>query len=256
MISTKKTAEIEDKHMYTNRQTAIKDSKMKITSSKVMRWSGLAAMVSGLIYVAIQPIHPADILSSVTTTTWAIVHYLSLTMDFLGLLGVAGLYARQVNKAGWLGLAGYLLFSLFYALSLAFHFLEAFISPALTIEAPKFVAGLLGMVTGTASEVSLGAIPILYGLLGVAYLLGGMLFGIATFRAGILSRWASGLLALGAALTLAGAVVPHPYDRTFAVPVGLALAWLGYALFSERKEDASESLLDQRITKPEPGKVA
>ncbi len=192
MISTKKTAGIEDKHMNTNRQTAIKESKMKITSSNVIRWSGLAAMASGLIYVAIQPIHPTDILSSVTTTQWAIVHYLSLTMDFLGLLGMAGLYARQVEKSSWLGLAGYLLFSLFYALALAFHFLEAFISPALATEAPKFVAGLLGMVTGTPSEVSLGAIPAGYGLLGVTYLLGGVLFGIATFRAGILPRWAGG----------------------------------------------------------------
>lgn len=239
MISTKKTAGIEDRHINTNRQTAITNSKMKITSLKVIRWSGLAAMVSGLIYVAIQPIHPTDILSSVTTTQWAIVHYLSLTMDFLGLLGMAGLYTRQVNKVGWLGLTGYLVFSLFYALALAFHFLEAFISPALATEAPKFVAGLLGMVTGTPSEVSLGAIPTGYGLLGIAYLLGGVLFGIATFRAGILPRWAGGLLAIGAALTLAGAVVPHPFDRIFAVPVGLALAWLGYALWSERREQVS-----------------
>jgi len=239
MISTKKTAGIEDRHINTNRQTVIKESNMKITSSKVICWSGLAAMASGLIYVAIQPIHPTDILSSVTTTQWAIVHYLSLTMDFLGLLGMAGLFAKQVNKVGWLGLAGYLLFSLFYALALAFHFVEAFISPLLATEAPKFVAGLLGMVTGTPSEVSLGAIPMVYGLLGVAYLLGGVLFGIATFRAGILPRWAGALLAIGAALTLAGVVVPHPFDRIFAVPVGLALARLGYALWSEPREQAS-----------------
>lgn len=223
-----------------NRQAASKESKTKMTNSKAIRWLGLAAMGSGLIYVAIQPIHPTDIISSVTTNQWAIVHYLSLTMDFLGLLGMAGLYARQVNKVGWLGIAGYVLFSLFYALALAFHFLEAFISPVLATEAPKFVAGLLGMVTGIPSEVSLGAIPIAYGLLGVAYMLGGVLFGIATFRAGILPRWAGGLLAIGAALTLAGALVPHPFDRIFAVPVGLAMAWLGYTLWSERREQALE----------------
>lgn len=256
MISTKKTAGIEGKHMNTNRQTVLKKNKMKITASKAIRWSGLAAMVSGLIYVSIQPIHPTDILSSVTTTQWSIVHYLSLIMDFLGLFGIAGLYARQVEKANWLGLAGYLLFSLFYVLSLAFHFTEAFISPVLATEAPKFVAGLLGMVTGTPSEVSLGSIPTVYGLLGVAYMLGGLLFGIATFRAGILPRWAGGLLAIGAALTLAGAFVPHPFDRIFAVPVGLALAWLGYSLFSERREETSEVLLDQRIAEPELSKVA
>ena len=39
---------------------------------------------------------------------------------------------------------------------------------------------------------------------------------------------------------LASPVVAHPFDRIFAVPVGLALAWLGYALWSERREPAAE----------------
>jgi len=246
MISTNKTAEIKDKHMNTNRQTAIKENKMKITSSKVIRWSGLAAMVSGLIYVAIQPFHPEDILSSVTTSSWAIVHYLSLIMDILGLLGIAGLYARQVNKAGWLGLVGYLLFSGFWAFSVALHFIEAFISPVVVNVAPKFVEGLLGMVTGNASEINLGALPTVFDLLIglVGYVIGGILFGIATFRASVLPRWAGGLLALGTLMpVLLSSVVHHPFDRLFAVPVGLALAWLGYALFSERQEPVSEVAL-------------
>src|SRR4051812_11728647 len=114
MISTKQTATIEgDKPMNTNRQAAIKESKMKITTSKVIRWAGLAPMGAGILYIAIQPIHPLDVFSSVTTAQWAIVHYLSIVMDILGMLGIAGLYARQVEKSGWLGLSGYLLFSLF-----------------------------------------------------------------------------------------------------------------------------------------------
>ena len=230
--------------MNINSKTAIKESKMKITSSKVIRWSGLAAMGTGIIYIAIQAIHPLDVLSSVTTTRWAVVHYLSLVMDLLGLFGVAGLYARQVEKSGWLGLAGYLLFSLFWAFDVAFHFIEAFVEPVVATEAPKFVAGLLGMVNGVSSQVSLGAIPGVYSLDGIlGYVLGGLLFGIATFRANVLPRWAGGLLALGVILPpLLSSVVPHPYDRIFAVPVGLALAWLGYALFSERRAPTSESL--------------
>ena len=72
------------------------------------------------------------------------------------------------------------------------------------------------------------------------YVLGGLLFGIATFRAGILPRWAAGLLAVGAVCALVLALLPHPLDRIFAVPMGLALAWLGYALWSERREQAAE----------------
>jgi hypothetical protein len=233
--------------MNTNRQTAIKENKMKITSSNVIRWAGLAAMGAGIIYIVIQPIHPLDVFSSVTTTQWVIVHYLSIVMDILAMLGIAGIYARQVEKSGWLGLAGYLLFSLFWTLSLAFHFIEAFIEPVVANVAPKFVEGLLGMVTSVPSEMNLGTLPAVYMLAGIAgYVLGGLLFGIAMFRAGILSRWAGGLLALGALLPLVlSSVVHHPFDRLFAVPVGLALAWLGYVLLSERRAPVSEPLPDK-----------
>jgi hypothetical protein len=226
--------------MNTNRQTAIKESNMKPTASNLIRWAGLAAIGAGVIFVVIQPIHPLDVLSSVTTGQWVIIQSLKTVMCLLGLLGMAGLYARQVKAAGWLGLAGYLLFSLFYALTIGFTFAEAFILPLLATEAPKFVEGFLGIINGSASEVNLGALPTLFLLNGLLYVLGGLMFGIATFRAGILPRWAAGLLAVGAVAPFVLALLPHPLDRTFAVPMGIALAWLGYALWSERGETVME----------------
>jgi hypothetical protein len=223
----------EGKLANTNRQTTI--------ASNLIRWAGLSAMGAGILFIAIQAIHPLDVLSSVSTARWAIVHYLGIAMAFFGLLGLVGLYARQVEEAGWLGLAGYLLFSLFWALTTAFQFVEAFISPVLPTEAPKFVEGFLGIITGVPSEVNLGSLPAVYALTGVLYMLGGLLFGIATFRAGILPRWGGGLLAFGIVLPILGSsLVPHPFDRIFAVPVGLSLAWLGYALWCERQEIATE----------------
>ena len=215
---------------------------MKITASNLIRWAGLPAMAAGILYVGIQAIHPLDVFSSVTTARWAVTHYLGVGMDLLAIFGITGIYARQVEKAGWLGLAGYVLFSLFWALSLAFHFLEAFISPVLASESPKFVQGLLGVVNGAPSDVNLGALPAIYALTGIAgYVLGGLLFGIATFRAGILPRWAGGLLALGTVLPVLGSsLVPHPFNRIFAVPVGLAMIWLGVALWVERRAAASQ----------------
>src|SRR3954469_7867472 len=107
--------------MNANRQTTVlqaakEQRTMKITTSGLIRWTGLAAIGAGILYIAIQAIHPLDVLSSVTTPRWAIVHSLSIVMDLLALLGITGLYARHVEKSGWLGLAGYLLFSLFWAL--------------------------------------------------------------------------------------------------------------------------------------------
>jgi hypothetical protein len=232
--------------MNANRQTTVitgnnKERTMKITTSGLIRWTGLAAMGAGIIFAGIQPIHPLDVLSSVTTGQWAITESLKTVMAFLGLFGMAGLYVRQVKAAGWLGLAGYLLFSLFFALTTAFAFAEAFILPLLATEAPTFVEGFLGIFNGHPIETNLGALPALYALAALGYVLGGLLFGIATFRAGILPRWAGGLLAFAAVSPLLlASLLPHPLDRILAVPMGISLIWLGYALWSERRAPVSE----------------
>ena len=214
---------------------------MKITAANLIRWAGLAAVVAGVIFAGIQPIHPPDVVASVTTDAWAIITRLKTAMCLLFLLGILGIYARQVDEAGWLGLAGFLLFSLSWALQTAFVFAETFILPLLATDVPEFVDGVLGISHGQASAVDLGALPALYALVGVLYLLGGLLLGIATLRAGILPRGAAGLLAVTATLTPAAALLPHHLQRLAAVPMGVALAWLGYALWSERRAPASEA---------------
>ena len=177
----------------------------------------------------------------------AVVQSAQVAMCILGLLGLAGLYARQANEAGWLGLAGYLLFGLFYALTLPFVFAQAFILPHLATTAPAFVQSWLGIINPESPvEMNLGALPVLYWAAGFAgYMLGGLLFGIATFRAHILPRWAAGLLAVAGPLgPIAVALLPHALERYAGVPLGLALAWLGYELWSERRARASEPAPD------------
>jgi hypothetical protein len=219
-----------------------KERTMKISASNLIRWTGLAAMAAGIIFAGIQPIHPADELASVTTGAWTIITSFKTAMCLLFLLGITGIYARQANKAGWLGLAGFLLLIVSWWLQTAFVFAEAYIFPVLATTAPQFVDGALGTIARSqASDVNLGALPMIYSLgVGVPYMLGGLLFGIATFRAGILPRWPAGLLAVAAALTPLAALLPHAIQRLAGIPVGLALAWLGYALWSERRTHAAE----------------
>lgn len=208
---------------------------MKITASNLIRCTGLAAMAAGILFIVIQVIHPPEQLASVTAGAWAITHYLTAAMSLLSLVGISGIYGRQVNQAGWLGLAGFLLFSLFWLASFAFTFVEAFLLPILASDVPNFVEGYLGIFSGKASEANLGMLPAIAPIGGILYILGGLLLGIATVRAGVLPRWAGVLLAFGAAVTLSGSLIPHPLDRMLAVPMGAALCWLGYALWSERR---------------------
>jgi hypothetical protein len=211
-----------------------------MNARNLIRWAGLAALVAGICFVALGLLHPPDILSSVTTSRWAITHAVAIALSVFGLLGVTGLYARQMEAAGWLGLAGYLLWSLWLVLFLPFNFVEAFILPLLATVAPTFAEGFLGIITRSAGEASFGVLASLWALSDILFLLGGLVFGIATLRAGILSRWAAGVFTVGIGLAPATALLPHELAPLVAVPIGLGLAWLGYALWSERPERAAD----------------
>ena len=156
--------------MNANRQTTViqgnnKERTMKITASNLIRWAGLAAMVAGIIFAGIQPIHPPDVLASVTTSAWAIITSLKTAMCLFGLLGIAGLYARQVEKTGWLGLAGYLLLSLFCAAPDGFVIRRSLYLAAVGDRGAEVCGGLSwGCRSGAASEMNLGALPAVYSL--------------------------------------------------------------------------------------------
>ena len=164
-------------------------------------------------------------------------------MSFFGLLGITGLYARQVERAGWLGLAGYLLLSLLAgAVSALYLRRSLYLAAVWATEARAFVGSFLGLFNGHPGEMNLNAIKTLWDLDGFVYMIGGLLFGDATIRAGILSRWAGGLFAVGTALAPVATLLPEEHKATVAVPVGLALVWLGYALWSEGRTQALEPL--------------
>jgi hypothetical protein len=229
-----------------------KESKMKVTTPKLIRWAGLSAMVAGIIFTAIQPTQPP-----VNTSTFIIITSLKTSISIFGLLGITGLYARQVEETGWQGLAGYLLLTIYYAVQMCISFIEPTILPLLTTIAPTFVESALQLSSGTGVPTNLGGLTTVYSLASILYALGSLLFGIAMFRARILPRWAAALLAISG--PLAGTMftlLPYQLVQLTSIPIGFAMVWLGYALFSERREKPSESLLNQRIARSEPSKAA
>ncbi len=213
--------------------------KTSFSASALVRSTGLAAIGAGLIFSGIQPIHPPDLLASVTTDAWAIIIGLKLAMCLLFLVGITGIYARQAGEAGWLGLAGFALLILSWWLQTGFVFVEAFVLPVLASAAPGFVDGALRIVNpASPAGIDIGALPATYAVVGIAYMLGGLVFGIATVRAAVLPRTPAIVLAVAAALTPLAALLPHEIQRFAAIPVALAIAWLGYALWSERRATA------------------
>jgi hypothetical protein len=238
--------------MNTKGKTAIKESKVRISTAALMRLAGFFAMLGGLGFIVTGMFHPANEPAYVTTSTWIIVHIFATSLGYFGVLGLAGLYARQVEKAGWLGLIGFLLFSGWMALQMPFSSFEAVILPHLASEFPPYVVGWLGMFRGIPSPVDLGALPTIWNISTPMLILGALLFAIATFRAGILPRWAAGLLALGCLMIPVAALLPTQLQaKIIMIPIGLGMAWMGYALLTERREKSAEALLDQPAVSPE-----
>ena len=206
---------------------------MSITYAKLTRAAAASAILSGLLYIVIQFIHPDEDVATVTTDAWVVVAWLTVAMALLALVGITGIYLRQVEPIGILGLLGYILFALFYLLPIAYSFGEALVLPVVAGEAPNFVENYLGLFNGEGTDGSLGAaLELIPTLSALFYVLGGVLLGIGIFRARVLSRGGGVLLALGAAAALLAGLVPHTLGRFAAVPVGLAFIWLGYSLWS------------------------
>ena len=206
-----------------------------MSASNVIRWAGLSLVMAGVLLVVDPIIHPADEPELIATNSYAIAHYLVLGSVIFGLLGIIGLYARQVEEAGLLGLVGFLMLFVALMLFAGFAFFEAFIIPVLAAEAPEFLFN---------EEISFGALEALNPLGGLLQSIGGLLLGIAIIRAGILPRWAAIVFIIGIVPgglgPLLSPLLPEVVGRNISVVLGIGLVWLGYALWSERREKASE----------------
>ena len=212
---------------------------MTISTARLGQATGIATAVAGAIFVLVQIDHPATVGASTVTTDWFVRSIAKTVMAALALAGITGMYLRQRAKVGPVGLAGYLLLSLGYLLMLGTEFVAAFVLPTLAKSSPGYVNDVIFAVFEGKPAGDIGPLMSVFALMGGGYAAGGLLFGIATFRAGILSRWAAVLLAVGNVSTLALAVLPDSFNRPLAVPTGIGLVGLGVSLWRDQRQQAS-----------------
>jgi hypothetical protein len=162
-------------------------------------------------------------------------------MAVLSLVGITGIYLRQVREAGVLGLLGYLILSVGYLTLMSVQVIAVFVLPDLVPTQPGYVNDVLAVATSGTPIGDVSRMQTLNNVL-FAYIVGGVLFGIALFRANILVRWAAVLMSLGAVATVATFVLPELVQRLFAIPVGVALIGLGYSLWREQRTEKASSL--------------
>jgi hypothetical protein len=215
---------------------------MTITTTTLTKASAVAAAVGGLLFIAVQVKHPSLDVAFATTTEWKVRETMKVLFGGLSLVGITGMYLRQVKQIGVLGLLAYLLFSVGFLALMGVEVVGAVVLPSIAHSAPGYVTDVLSVATGGHAAGDVGLMQLLNAVMAIGFLGGGLLFGIALFRANVLARWAAALLAVASVATAARAVVPQLNERLFAIPLGIALIGLGYSLWRDQHTPATRTV--------------
>jgi len=175
-------------------------------------------LVSDLLDLAISfdGFGPKNLGGEPSTTVSAIQSGLTLLAGILLLVGLAGLYSRQLEDGGLLGMVGFLVAFCGTVMAVGVFWADAFIAPSLAQEELRLLDAAPPRALAAGFTLSYGSVA-----------LGWLLFGVATLRTGLYPRAGGVLLIIGAVLTW----LPLPLS---GVPFSVAVVWMGYVLFSGR----------------------
>jgi hypothetical protein len=230
---------------------------MTITPNTLTRWAGVAAAAAGAIFIGVQINHPQLNAISIQTTDVGVRDTLKVAMAALALVGITGMYLNQIRKHGLLGLIGYVVFAAGYLSIMCIAFTAAYVLPEVASSNPGFVNDAIAVNTGRGTvHGDIGAFETMIKLGGFAYLVGSLLFGVALYRANVLTRWAAALLAVAGLATAALAMMPDALYRLLALPNGIAMIALGYSLWKVARADAASRstavAVDTAVQSPQP----
>lgn len=200
-----------------------------MSSSNLIRWSGLAAVAGGVLIVisdvlnaVLYPSEPGS--EAMLTSTWFIVQMLGLVALVLITLGLVGMYATQVQQTGTLGLLAFVITFTGMLMVFGLFWSEPFLGPVVAKEAPDLLSIEPSGVIAAGSILSI-----------MLFALGWLLFGLASLRAGVLPRGAAILMIVGALLSFVLTSFNLPL---WSVVLGMAMTWMGYVLWSGIGEPA------------------
>jgi hypothetical protein len=182
-------------------------------SVPLLRWGAMAALLATIL------VTPGWILSVIRESegaSWAII-LAHLTLTF----ALITVFAVQASKVGRLGEIGFVL-ALFGNMATI-----ATMISALMIQAGLGQHGLEQFIQRGSVEAQVAALS----LLTLSFLVGMVLFGIATMRAGVFPRRAGQLVVVGVTGMFAGAVPDiTALEAAGTILLFAAFAWMGWQL--------------------------
>jgi hypothetical protein len=208
-------------------------------SEKIMRWSGLALAIGGVLVSLFWILHPEESVLLTDPAGYRAEHLL----DFIGLMffipGLLGLYASLSNRAGWLGFTAFLLSLLSLLVTFGVSVVDAFIWPSIAAIQPDLILtaeGEFNQSGGPFAVITSLIIP--FAMIGA---LGFILLGIAIWRSTVFPRWAGILFAIGGVLYFIGpGFVPHGVlflNLLVYLPLALAALWIGLSILNQSQSE-------------------
>jgi hypothetical protein len=185
--------------------------------------SGLALMASLLMEWLVVP-HERLGPEALLTSSYLVSSGLRLLGIILLLWALIGIYGPQSRAAGTFGLWAFVVVFLGTVLAAGDIWAEVFVWPTLAQVAPSMMSG---SATDMSSYLIVG-LNVSFPLFGI----GLILFGVATFIAGVYPRWASALLVISIPVTMFLDPTPGTFQESIGqIMLGTAVAALGwYAL--------------------------
>ena len=197
--------------MSTVRGTARAKGDLLLTIENPVRLGGLAALLAGVLLFVSELVRLyIDFFDpGAYQSIFAIDPWLGVLLGVLLQLGLVGLYVPRASVVGVLGAIGFFLAFVGAWLTTGSSFVDAFTKP--------------GLIPSGEPEEFFGPLA----LFALTFVLGWVLVGVAMIRSQVYPRSAVILLIAGVLILL----VPLPLS---GVVFAVALAWIGYVLFSER----------------------
>jgi hypothetical protein len=216
--------------MTTTQQQRVKATSEALPSdglSRFVRAGAWAAMVSGLALVVsflmewlVVPheLGPEAFL----TSAYLVSSGLRLLCGFVLLpWALIGIYGPQSRAAGTFGLWAFVVVFLGTALAAGSTWAEVFVWPTLAQAAPDMMSGSVADM----SSYLVAGLNVSFPLFG----LGLILFGVATFRAGVYPRWAAVLLIVSIPVTMFLDPTPGTFEESIGqILLGISVAALGW----------------------------
>jgi hypothetical protein len=198
-----------------------------LTPSALIRASGISAILGGIGFVLFPLLHPNHDAAGYTSWIWVPAHMLPNVGAILVLFGLVGLLARQLERAGRLGVAGFVVAFFGTAAFVMGAMIEAYIIPYMGLQNPTFEEGPPPAGIGEA-----------FLTISLIFAIGYVILGVATYRASVLPKSVGVLLVLGALAWLGferiGAILLGDDSLWVVGPVlmGAGFSWLGYTLWT------------------------